>query len=133
MNQEILRFNGAVPHDSTIDTWFRQHPGALGSIAHQWFQVMRTCGDEVRELMHDGCPNACLGDAPFAYVAIFTSHVNIGFFHGASLRDPARLLLGSGKRMRHIKLKPDQLTDAAAINNLIAAAWADIKARIENG
>lgn len=133
MNEEILRFNGAVPHDSAIDTWFRQHSGALGSIAHRWFQVMRNCGDEVRELMHDGCPTACLGDAPFAYVAVFKSHVNVGFFHGGSLRDPARLFQGSGKRMRHIKLKPEHLTDEAAISSLIAAAWADIKARIENG
>ncbi|MBS1805076.1 MAG: DUF1801 domain-containing protein [Acidobacteria bacterium] len=132
MNEEILRFNGVVPHEPAIDHWFQQRSGPLGSIAQQWFQLMRNCGDEVRELMHDGCPTACLGDAPFAYVAVFTSHVNIGFFHGASLRDPARLLLGSGKRMRHIKLKPAHSIDEAAISDLIAAAWADIKARIEN-
>jgi hypothetical protein len=27
----------------------------------------------------------------------FTSHVNVGFFHGAALPDPARLLQGNGK------------------------------------
>jgi hypothetical protein len=49
---------------------------------------MRQCGDDVRELMHDGCPVACIKDAPFAYVNTFTSHVNVGFFHGAKLSDP---------------------------------------------
>ena len=69
----------------------------IGSHAHQWFEMMRKCGDESPgELLHDGCPVACLGDAPFGYVNVFTSHVNVGFFHGAALQDPARLLEGSG-------------------------------------
>jgi hypothetical protein len=92
---ELLRFNGAVERDPAIDAWMREHTGELGAIAHQWFEVMRKCGDEVRELLHDGCPVACLGDAPFGYVNVFTSHVNVGFFHGASLSDPARLLQGN--------------------------------------
>ena len=28
--------------------------------------------------MHDGCPVACLDKYPFAYVNVFTSHVNVG-------------------------------------------------------
>ena len=107
--------------------------GELGAMARQWFEVMRKCGDEVRELMHDGCPVACLGDAPFGYVNVFTSHVNVGFFHGAELPDPARLLQGSGKHMRHVKLKPRMLTNATALRRLIDAAYADIKGRVENG
>ncbi len=105
MRTELLRFNGAVERDPTIDAWMKEHAGELGAIAHQWFEVMRRCGDEVRELLHDGCPVACLGDAPFGYVNVFTSHVNVGFFQGAALRDPARLLQGDGKFMRHVKLE----------------------------
>ena len=90
MRTELLRFNGAVERDPAIDAWMKEHAGELGAIAHQWFEVMRKCGDEVRELLHDGHPVACLGDAPFGYVNVFTSHVNVGFFHGASLSDPAR-------------------------------------------
>jgi hypothetical protein len=93
---------------------------------------MRKCGDEVRELLHDGCPVACLGDAPFGYVNVFISHVNVGFFHGAALADPARLLQGTGKFMRHVKLRPGAATNAAALSWLIEAAYADIKARAEN-
>jgi hypothetical protein len=97
MRTELLRFDGAVERDLAIDAWMKEHAGELGAIAHQWFEVMRKCGDEVRELLHDGCPVACLGDAPFGYVNVFTSHVNVGFFHGAALPDPARLLQGTGK------------------------------------
>ena len=134
MKTDILRFNGAVEHDPAIDAWLKQHKGELGTIARHWFEAMRKCGDEVRELVHDGCPVACLGDAPFAYVNVFTSHVNVGFFHGASLPDPARLLQGTGKFMRHVKLKPGDVTaNAAALDKLIDAAYSDIKARVENG
>ena len=109
------------------------HAGELGAIAQQWFEAMRNCGDEVRELLHDGCPVACLGDAPFGYVNVFTSHVNVGFFQGAALPDPARLLQGTGKFMRHVKLRPGLATDAAALSGLIATAYSDMKARVENG
>jgi hypothetical protein len=133
MKTEFLRFNGAVQRDPAIDAWMKAHTGELGAIAHQWFEVMRSCGDEVRELLHDGCPVACLGDAPFGYVNVFTSHVNVGFFHGAALPDPARLLQGSGKFMRRVKLRPETPTETAALSQLIDAAYSDIKARIENG
>jgi hypothetical protein len=111
----------------------KKHAGELGAIAQQWFQVMRNCGDEVRELFHDGCPVACLGDAPFAYVNVFTAHVNVGFFHGAALPDPARLLQGTGKHMRHVKLRPGTPTNAQALSKLIETVWSDIKAHVENG
>ena len=133
MRVELLRFDGAVERDPAIDAWMKVHAGELGAIALQWFEVMRGCGDEVRELLHDGCPVACLGDVPFGYVNVFTSHVNVGFFQGAALPDPARLLQGAGKFMRHVKLKPGTDTNTAALSKLIDAAYSDIKWRVEAG
>src|SRR5436305_4584156 len=126
MKTELLRFNGAVERDPAIDAWMKAHAGELGAIALHWFEVMRKCGDEVRELLHDGYPVACLGDAPFGYVNVFTSHVNVGFFQGAALPDPAHLLQGAGKFMRHVKLRPEAATDTAALTRLIDAAYAHI-------
>jgi hypothetical protein len=133
MRTDLLRFNGAVERAPAIDIWMDEHAGELGAIAQQWFEVMRSCGDEVRELLHDGCPVACLGDAPFGYVNVFTAHVNVGFFHGAALPDPAGLLQGAGKFMRHVKVRPGIATNYSALSRLIEAAYADIKARVENG
>ena len=133
MRVELLRINGVVERDPAIDLWMKERTGELGAIAHRWFEVMRRCGDEVQEILHDGCPVACLGDAPFGYVNVFTSHVNVGFFHGAALPDPARLLQGTGKFMRHVKLKSETATNAAALSRLIEMAYADIKTRVENG
>ncbi len=133
MTSKFLRFDGAVERDPAIDAWMEEHRGELGDIARQWFEVMRQCGDEVRELLHDGCPVACLGDAPFGYVNVFRAHVNVGFFHGASLPDPAGLLEGTGRFGRHVKLRPGTSTDGAALRELIERAYSDIKARVENG
>jgi hypothetical protein len=133
MKEPFLRFDGAQTRDPAIDGWLGRHKGELGDLAREWFEVMRGCGDEVHELMHDGCPVACLGDAPFGYVNVFAAHVNVGFYHGASLRDPARLLEGAGKRMRHVKLRPGAPIDNVSLRRLIEAAYSDIKLRVEAG
>ena len=95
-------------------------------------EVMRKCGDEVREVLHDGCPTACLGDVAFGYVNVFSSQVNVGFFQGAALADPGGLLQGNGRFMRHVKLSPGAATDPASLKELVKAAYSDIKARVEN-
>ncbi len=126
-----MRFPSAVRRDPAIDGWMQQQSGALGAIAQRWFEVMRQCGDDVREVLHDGHPTACVGDAAFAYVNAFTAHVNVGFFRGAALEDPTGLLEGTGKFMRHVKLRPDGDIDATALLNCIEAAYADMKRRCE--
>jgi hypothetical protein len=128
---DFLRFSGTMKHDSAIDAWFRERSGELGAMAQKWFARMRQCGADVRELVHDGCPVACVADVPFAYVNVFKRHVNVGFFNRAALTDPARLLEGTGKYMRHVKLKPGSDVDEAALDNLIAAAYRDGRARAE--
>ena len=133
MKTELLRFNGTVERDPAIEAWFDAHDGELGAMARRWFAVMRQCGDEVREGLHDGCPVACLGDVPFAYVNVFTAHMNVGFFQGAGLPDPAGLLQGEGRFMRHVKLKAGTPVDEASLRRLIEAAYADIKRRVEQG
>src|SRR5260370_7751188 len=116
MRTELLRFNGAVERDPAIDAWMKEHAGELGAIAHQWFEVMRKCGDEVRELFHDGYPVACLGDAPFGYVNVFNADVNVGFFHGAALPDPPHLFQGTGKFMRHMHRTSETPTTPPPLN-----------------
>jgi hypothetical protein len=127
---DIFRLSGNVKRDRAVDNWLSDGPVALRSIAQKWFVLMRQCGDDVREMMHDGCPVACVEDAPFGYVHSFRSHVNVGFFYGALLEDAAGLLEGNGKRMRHVKLKPGPGLNSAALRDLIDASYLDIKARL---
>jgi len=107
-----------------------KHSGDLGAIARRWFEIMRACGEDVRELLHDGHPTACVDDAAFGYVNVFTAHVNVGFFRGAEIADPHGLLEGNGKFMRHVKLRPEHDVVAAALTGLIETAYADMKRRL---
>ena len=102
----LMRFPTSVRRDPGIDAWMTEQSDELGAIAKYWFNAMRGCGDDVRELLHDGHPTACVADAAFAYVNAFKAHVNVGFFRGATLADPKGLLEGTGKFMRHVKLNP---------------------------
>jgi hypothetical protein len=124
---KLMRFPSAVRRDPSVDAWFAKTDDELRRFALPWFEQMRGCGTDVRELMNDGHPIACVEDAAFGYVDAFTAHVNVGFFQGAALDDPAGLLEGSGKRMRHVKLR---WAEPANVGALIAAAYRDIRARL---
>jgi hypothetical protein len=127
---DLLRFTGAVRRDPQIETWFSDFADPLRLTVRPWFERMRGCGGDVRELLHDGCPVACVADAPFGYVNAFKVHANVGFFYGAMLADPGGLLEGEGKRMRHVKLRPGQEPDVTALGDLIAASYRDIQQRL---
>jgi hypothetical protein len=127
---QLMRFPGAVQRDPSIEAWFSKSDDELQRFARPWFEQMRGCGADVRELLHDGHPTACVGDAAFGYVNAFRAHVNVGFFFGAMLDDPAGLLEGTGKRMRHVKLRWAQHVNAVALSELIAAAYRDIRLRL---
>jgi hypothetical protein len=121
---------GALPRDAAIEAWLEARTGPLGHLARLWFAAIRGCGTDVREILHDGHPTACVADAAFAYVDAFTAHVNVGFFHGAELPDPAGLLEGTGRRMRHVKLRPGAPLDNDTLTELIRMAYTDIRQRV---
>jgi hypothetical protein len=126
----LFLFPGALRTDPAVEAWMREHSDDLGLIARHWFSVIRACGNDVRELLHDGHPTACAGDAAFAYVNAFKAHVNVGFFRGAELADPNRLLQGSGRFMRHVKISPGRTIDSEGLTRLIHESYADIKQRL---
>ena len=127
----LMRFPTAVTRDPAIDAWIQRHADNLGAIARRWFEVMRNRGDDVRELLHDGHPTACVDDAAFAYVNAFKDHVNVGFFRGTELSDPNGLLEGTGKFMRHVKLRPEREVDVVALTKLIETAYTEIKGALK--
>lgn len=126
----LLRFPTAVAREPAIDAWLAAQRDDLRPLVEVWFARLRACGADVRELMHDGYPTACVDDAAFAYVGAFRAHVNVGFLRGAVLADPAGLLEGTGKLGRHVKLRPGQPVDEAALARLIVAAYREVRARV---
>lgn len=126
----LFLLSGTLPRDPAVAQWFAARDTALGQLAREWFEKMRACGEDVRETLHDGCPVACVGEAAFAYVNVFRQHVNVGFYQGSLLDDPAGLLLGEGKWMRHVKLRLNAAVPREPLAQLIVVAHADIQLRL---
>jgi len=126
----LFRLNDTVRRDPKIEAWFSDFADPHRLSVRPWFERMRGLGPDVREIFHDGCPVACVADAPFAYVNAFKAYASVGFFHGATLLDPAGVLEGSGKHMRHVKLRPGSDVNLTALDALILLAYHDIKRRL---
>ena len=129
---QVLRYTGKDVQHWTMKEWLQTKSPALRPLAAGWFNQIQNCGADVHAIFHDGCPMACVDNAPFAYVNAFTTHVNIGFFYGAYLSDKLKLLHGSGRHMRHIKLFPESPAPEKAIKALLAASYVDIKCRLDS-
>ena len=95
----LFDLNSSFEFDLKIDRWWSTKPPELSSLARKWFEVMKMCGPDVKESLHNGYPAACLDVYPFAYVDAFRSHINVGLYCGAFLPDPQGILIGTGKRM----------------------------------
>ena len=126
----LFRLDGALPHAPAVEAWFQQRPGPLHAEAQRWFSAMRACGPDVDVLLHDGQPTACVSGIALGYVDVFAHHLNVGFFLGATLPDPAGLLQGTGRFMRHVRLQPGLPTNDAALAELIVTSYTDLKARL---
>lgn len=129
---KLFKLKGAGHYQPDVEEWLSGEPDTLYAIARHWFSRLRQCGEDVTELLHDGCPVACVEEAAFAYVNVYASHVSVGFFTGAMLDDPEHLLEGHGKRMRHVKIEPDRELNSAALEQLIEQAYQYIKQALEH-
>ena len=127
----LFLFTSATRRDPEVEAWLNGHEGELGEIARHWFGVIRDCGDDVRELMHDGHATGCVREAAFAYVNVFKAHVNVGFFRGAELTDEGNVLQGIGQFMRHVRIRPGEDVSTGALHVLIESAYADMRRRLE--
>jgi hypothetical protein len=61
----------------------------------------------------------------YAYIGVHKSHLNLGFYYGTSLKDPAGLLEGSGKKLRHVKISEMAEAKSPAVESLLIQAIAD--------
>lgn len=60
-------------------------------------------------------------------VVAYPKWVTLFFFHGTHLPDPDRILQGSGKQIRSIRLQPPSLLGSKAVRTLLATAVAQFK------
>jgi hypothetical protein len=64
----------------------------------------------------------------YAYIGAQESHVNLGFYRGTSLSDPGKMLEGTGKGLRHVKVRSISIARSAPVMRLLREAVAERKA-----
>jgi hypothetical protein len=126
----LFPLEGSVARDPGVQSWFDQPPTELRELARKWFSVMKASGPDVLELLHDGHPTVCVAGIALGYVNAFTEHINVGFYLGSTLRDPAHILEGTGRFMRHVKVRSIEGTNHDALRELIGQAYVDLKDRL---
>ena len=107
-------------------------------------QPMRPIAKRLRKLIADVHPQyvevvrlgdraATYGVGPkkmsevYVYILPHEKWVNLGFYKGADLADPKRLLEGTGAKMRHVKIHSIEEADRAPVRTLVKAAVAERK------
>jgi hypothetical protein len=63
----------------------------------------------------------------FCYIGAYRDHVNLGFYYGAELSDPEHLLEGSGKKLRHIKVREIEEIDRPALCQFVQSSLEERK------
>jgi hypothetical protein len=124
--------NVSAPTES-VRAWLEKLPAEKKPIVKALRRIIASVAPEAHEIIYQdalwyGPPDS---GYPILYITVFKAHSNLGFFYGGFVPDPERLLVGSGKRMRHIKIRSLQETENPAITSLLAQAWADGLQRVE--
>jgi hypothetical protein len=118
----------------TVRAWLENLPAEKKPIIETLRRLIASVAPEAHEIIYQDALRYSLTDSgvdQILYLAIFEKHINLGFFFGGFLPDPEGLLVGSGKRMRHIKIRSLQESENPAITSLLAQAWADGLQRVE--
>lgn len=110
-------------------------PPNLRPICRALRAVITRCAGDPVEVVWPRQQIASFGIGPkkmsqhYSYIGVQSSYVNLGFYHGSSLSDPAGLLEGTGKQLRHVKIHNVREARSPAIAILIRGAISDRKAQ----
>lgn len=117
-----------------IDAYVERCNPALKNVASAVRRLIRKAVPASAEAVNPwGVPTFEL-QGPFCVLIVGKHHVTLGFALGTSLPDPAKLLEGTGKNMRHVKLTaPEQVKNPHLHNLLLEAAFLNSKAPMNSG
>ena len=124
-----IRYRDAARRDPAIDACVRSVESPLGATLARLVSLIRSSVSGHDEVLFRGAPSFCLQGEPFCYLVGYPKQVKLGFCDGASLSDPAGLLRGKGKYMRHVPLAPGETFPGAAIAHLVAQSAHRVRAR----
>ncbi len=107
------------------------------SIARRLRALIKSVHPDALEVPRPGKRTITYGIGPrkaseaYVQIALARLHVNLAFLHGASLRDPDGLMEGTGKAIRHVKVRSGADADLPALGRLVKAALAERRTALQ--
>jgi hypothetical protein len=123
----------------TLDDLLARATPAVADVARRLRALVYTVDPQTVEVPRLGERTVGYGVGPkkmsdtYAYIAPYGAHVNLGFYHGAALADPEGLLEGSGKALRHVKVRSVAEAERPALRRLLTAAIAERRRGLPRG
>ena len=113
----------------TIEEFLKSHTPKVQEVSLELRKIAMELLPETEEILYEGWKNFTYGTGKsrtdkdlIIYIAPFKDSVNLGFYRGTNLPDKKKLLKGTGKLLRHIKLKTMADYEIEDIKQLITEA-----------
>ncbi len=111
-----------------MDDYINSYALELQAIIRALREMAKKSMPDAHEMIYHGAIGYSLSTSPsglFCYIAPQKNYVNLGFYYGVYLDDPLHLLVGEGKRMRHIKVRSRKDACNPALEEFLKEAWKD--------
>ncbi|MGB7847961.1 MAG: DUF1801 domain-containing protein [Candidatus Acidiferrum sp.] len=105
-----------------IDAYVEQKGTKLGDVAQGLRRLVKKTVEGTKESVNPWKIPTFESHGPMCFFMIGKNHITFGFLRGTSLPDPAKLLEGTGKNLRHVKLRSVDDLRKPALKKLIQAA-----------
>jgi hypothetical protein len=109
-----------------VEEFLSNYPEGIRKISVELRKMARNTMPRSHEFLYYDAINYSLDDSPLkrvCYISPMEKYVTLGFLFGAQLDDQHHLLIGSGKRARHVKIRTLGETKNVALKNLVKSAW----------
>jgi hypothetical protein len=111
----------------SVQDWLANQAPDIRAITKQLRAVARKNMPKAHESIYHGVIGYSVNDSPanrICYIAPQRkAYANFGFFFGAVLPDPEKLLIGEGKQLRHVKIWSVAQAKNPALAKLFVATW----------
>lgn len=123
------RVTGRVTAEAgTVEKHIESYPTQIRKIIEKLRAVAKDSMPGAHEFVYHHAINYKLSESPgtwICYIAAQRNYVNFAFYFGTYLSDPKKLLEGTGKRIRHVKVRTVEEAGADELADLIRQAWTD--------
>jgi hypothetical protein len=132
----MARVSGPVTADArAVEKLIESSPTKIKEIIEKLRSVAKASMPGADEFVYHDAINYKLPQSPSAWICYIATHrdyARLGFYFGASLSDPKKLVEGTGKRMRHVKVRTVAEASEDALADLIREAWTAAVANMES-